>query len=291
MSEESTAEAPRGAAATAPRTGLRRVLDYQEDLAPVSLIWIVSLIQIALFFSPWPHWVVAICVLLLMPVQQLSRAILHYHYHRNMFRVWWLNRVFEVQNFLCSGLSPYQFTLHHVLGHHNEYFDPVTEPLRWKRPDGKIMGNLEFLVKGTINLYAVPVRIGPRYPRIYRRFKAGLVFCLALLALLTALNPARALIVYLGPMFIILVDIIRLNWWHHVGLESDDHLTASRNDVTRFYNWVTFNSGYHTAHHVKPTLHWSRLPALHAELADRIPAEMNQAEKSAPPFIRRPLWG
>ncbi|HEV2852180.1 MAG TPA: fatty acid desaturase [Thermoanaerobaculia bacterium] len=37
---------------------------------------------------------------------------------------------------------------------------------------------------------------------------------------------------------------------------------------------MTFNSGYHTAHHVKPGLHWSRLPEFHRQLRDRIPAEL-----------------
>jgi beta-carotene hydroxylase len=37
---------------------------------------------------------------------------------------------------------------------------------------------------------------------------------------------------------------------------------------------MTFNSGYHTAHHVNPGLHWSRLPEFHHQLRDRIPAEL-----------------
>jgi hypothetical protein len=39
----------------------------------------------------------------------------------------------------------------------------------------------------------------------------------------------------------------------------------------RSYNILTGNLGYHTAHHVKPKLHWSKLPEFHATIADRIP--------------------
>ena len=38
-------------------------------------------------------------------------------------------------------------------------------------------------------------------------------------------------------------------------------------------NILTGNLGYHTAHHLRPGLHWSKLPAFHARIADKIPAE------------------
>jgi fatty acid desaturase len=47
---------------------------------------------------------------------------------------------------------------------------------------------------------------------------------------------------------------------------------ADEEDLALLYNLVTFNSGYHTAHHAG--LHWSRLPEFHRQLRDRIPAEL-----------------
>jgi fatty acid desaturase len=50
----------------------------------------------------------------------------------------------------------------------------------------------------------------------------------------------------------------------------------SRNFVSKFGNWLVFNAGYHAAHHDKPGLHWSLLPAAHAEIAARIDPSLNQ---------------
>jgi fatty acid desaturase len=94
------------------------------------------------------------------------------------------------------------------------------------------------------------------------------------LAVLLYLDPLKALIVFIGPMLLAVFNVARLGFEQHAGLEMDDHLHASRNIESRLYNLVTFNSGYHTAHHVKPGLHWSRLPEFHHQLRDQIPAEL-----------------
>jgi fatty acid desaturase len=90
------------------------------------------------------------------------------------------------------------------------------------------------------------------------------------------LNRAYEVILFLQtgtPPYLITL-VARLGYDQHAGLDLDDHLNASRNIESRFYNLVTFNSGYHTAHHVKPGLHWSKLPEFHRQIRDGIPAEL-----------------
>jgi len=38
---------------------------------------------------------------------------------------------------------------------------------------------------------------------------------------------------------------------------------GARNFVGPVINYLTFNNGYHTIHHMYPTMHWSRLPEEH----------------------------
>jgi fatty acid desaturase len=97
---------------------------------------------------------------------------------------------------------------------------------------------------------------------------------LAVVALLIWLDPAKAMIVFVGPMLLAIFNVARLGFDQHAGLGLDDDLHASRNNEGRIYNLVTFNSGYHTVHHMKPWLHWSRLPEFHRQVRDQIPAEL-----------------
>ena len=59
---------------------------------------------------------------------------------------------------------------------------------------------------------------------------------------------------------------------HHSGLNTDEPVKASRNIIeSEWYNRLTGNLGYHTAHHIKFGLHWSRLPRIHEKYKADIP--------------------
>jgi fatty acid desaturase len=65
--------------------------------------------------------------------------------------------------------------------------------------------------------------------------------------------------------------LITFNLLQHQDLEQDDPWQNSRNLTDRWTNLLFFNVGFHTAHHLRPTLHWSDLPDFHArEVAPRI---------------------
>jgi fatty acid desaturase len=61
---------------------------------------------------------------------------------------------------------------------------------------------------------------------------------------------------------------------HHSGLNVNNEFEASFNNLNRWYNLFTGNLGYHTAHHHRGGLHWSKLPKLHAQIADKIPEHL-----------------
>lgn len=252
----------------------KKILRYPEDRWPLAYTAMVLAVQLSLFFWVENLWILALCVLLFQPVQAVAIACNHYQHHINVFTVRSLNRAYEVILFLQTGTPPYLITLHHNLGHHPHYLEPEQDTLRWQRSGGSPRSFVECLVKNFVGHLTWTIALGRRYPKVYRRLKIMTAVSLMPLSALIYLDPVRAMIVFVGPMLLAILNVARLGYDQHAGLDLDDHFGASRNNESSLYNLVTFNSGYHTAHHVKPGLHWSRLPELHSQLRDQIPAEL-----------------
>jgi fatty acid desaturase len=85
------------------------------------------------------------------------------------------------------------------------------------------------------------------------------------------LDPVKALILFVLPMPIMHIGLLDNTYMQHSDLDLSSDFTASRNSTSRLYNFISWNLGYHTAHHIKPNLHWSKLPAYHDSIKQQIP--------------------
>jgi len=79
---------------------------------------------------------------------------------------------------------------------------------------------------------------------------------------------------FLLPWYALIAVITRyVDYLNHYGCDerSPNVYARANNSVNRSFNRGCHNFGYHTAHHLRPTAHWTELPAIHAAIADRIP--------------------
>jgi fatty acid desaturase len=90
------------------------------------------------------------------------------------------------------------------------------------------------------------------------------------MAVLFLLDWRKALLFFFIPQQVALFSIQVVNYLQHIETDAYSEWNHSRNFVSRTLNTLLFNNGYHTVHHLKPGVHWSALPRLHAEHAQQI---------------------
>jgi fatty acid desaturase len=247
---------------------------FSADRLPVILVLVSSAIDFGVYFSVdnvW--WLVGYTLLMILP-KGLIGAWNHHHQHTKTFHATALNRILEFFYALHTGVTTNLWALHHNLGHHQNYLDQTRDESRWKRADGTKMGVIEYTLIVTGTAYYRGFKVGKKFPRVQRNFVIFGILTLFGIIALCLYRPLPALFVFVLPMVISLLFTVWVTYDHHSGLDTDDPFKASYNNTSHLYNLLTGNLGYHTAHHFRQGLHWSKLPELHRRLESQIPPEL-----------------
>ncbi len=252
------------------------ILKYKADRGPITYAVTLFIIRLAIWGLATP----LVCALGVIPLTVLGMFVApinHHHPHLNSFRAAWLNRLYDLVLALQTGVGPYNWVLHHNLGHHLNYLNqpPHERPdeSRWTRPDGSQMGRLEYSIDLLLHYQIDIVRVGLRNPKYFRSFLLMKLPLWSLIGVGLWLRPLETALVFLLPAFLTLFHTIWATYEHHAGCPNNNHLDASVNRDNRIYNTLTGNLGLHTAHHKRPGLHWSLLPELHKKIRHQIPEE------------------
>jgi len=263
----------------ASRSGLFR---YEADRIPTLVIVAMCLLDVVVYFSINNPYIVVIWMILGLGPKLAICAWNHHHQHVLTFRSKFLNRALEVVYALLTGISTNVWVLHHVLGHHVNYLDQTKDESAWKDRKGREMGMWRYTFTIAITSYWRAFQVGRNHRRYQREFLSAGTVVVALVATLMWFKPFNAACLFLIPMVLGLIETCWATYFHHAGLDTDNHFEASNNVMNRWYNVFTGNLGYHTAHHIKPGLHWSKLPEFHATIAHKIPLHLYR--EPCPPF-------
>ena len=251
---------------------------YWADKRSVAFL----LLLCGLFFVQWTgvlhHWLLLALTCVLAFVACIAK---HNHIHCPTFtrRRW--NRAWEYLLGFCTGQSTAAIIPVHNERHHAQ---SQTEA-------DFVRSSLVDFRQNWLNLAVFPlvvVRLVHRnkssdisrwrkekrdlYSRVQRERAAVLIF----VAVLLLLNW-RATLIYFGiPWLFGQWAIVAINLVQHQDCDHASVYDHSRNITGRFINWLFLNNGFHTAHHLKPSLHWSRLPEFHRlQVQPHIRPELN----------------
>lgn len=247
---------------------------HKEDRLPVIIISMLTVLDFILYFIV-DNFFIFFCYFLVMLLPKgVICAWNHHHQHLFTFRNHALNRLLELAYALHTGVTTNLWRLHHVLGHHLNFLDQEKDESRWQRKDGTEMGVVEYTLDVALTAYPRGYSVGKRYPKQLKPFVIFSVITFIVVAALVWYKPAAGLMLFVLPMAASLLFTAYVTYEHHSGLDTQNEFEASYNNLNPVYNILTGNLGYHTAHHHKQGVHWSKLPELHASIESKIPGNL-----------------
>ena len=245
---------------------------HKADQIPVAIFSLFFLADIIIYFTidnPW--FVAAWFVASIWPKGNIC-AWNHHHQHNVTFKSTLLNRSLELIYGFQTGVTTKGWLLHHVLGHHKNYLHQEIDESRWMNKDGTTKSEIgyTFEVAGT-SLYRI-IQVGRNHKRHLNDFLMMNFVIVVVLGLLFWHNWYNTLFLFFLPMVVGLLLTSWATFHHHSDLDTKNEFESSRNILDSFYNLMTGNLGYHTAHHIKQGLHWSKVPEFHGTIEHLIPA-------------------
>jgi fatty acid desaturase len=264
-----------------------------SDIWPCIITAAIFCLQLTALFVPI-LWSVLLAFLILF-FCGTTAAFQHHHGHCAVFTNKRTNEILDSIMSFQSGITPYAWVLHHNIGHHGNYMNQFpqkqNEPIdasNWSREDGSVMTRWEYVWYNRIRMHARCSDIGSKARKIFRKYtifrRIHFVLSAALITLGILVGGIQGLVAAIIVFTIIpqlmVLFVFETTYDHHSGLFTDNKHEASRNILGSFYNFFRLNLGFHTAHHIKPGLHWSELPTYHVSIEQKIPEELMDRSES-----------
>jgi fatty acid desaturase len=260
------------------------ILRYGVDMWPVGLVLVSTMTSALPFIHSFPTWQLALIWAAVAYLRTFCAFVQHNHAHLSVFRQPLLNRVFDAVLTLNTGYPTAIWQLHHILGHHRDFLDPDRDVARTTHVRSRArMSRWVYALRGNLTVLRDSIRIGLAGREVGRRtllvkLALELVVQILLTVLFFLVNPWLALLFFVVPN--VLTGF--LVWWesypHHLDLPLTGPFDSSITVEAPDYNFMTFNIGHHTAHHQKPTLHWSLLPEQTAKIRHLIHSSCIKAD-------------
>jgi fatty acid desaturase len=218
-------------------------------------------------------------------------VVTHNFLHTPFFRRKWLNRAFPVLNSANLILPQVLYKYHH-LTHHQYANDPIrngttldpSSTFRYGK-DGQQEGFVSYSAlglfrDGTSTAYREAITHGQRSQ--FWMELAAVVFT----AVLWIVIDWRWFLLAFVPTFYAgwFLALLENYYEHHRATDPDSRLADSVSYYGRWYNLMMFNEGYHQEHHLKPHLHWTRRPQVHAEWKGKF-TDAGAYEARRPPLL------
>jgi fatty acid desaturase len=250
-----------------PRTLLR----HPEDLRSIAFVALYGVLAV----SGWLIWpkstpLLALWVVLTSLSSWIVAVITHNTVHAPVFHKRFYNQLFQVWLSLSYGFPVSEFLPGHNLSHH-KFTQKGADLMRTTkvRFGWNVLNAVAFVptvaFSVTLANFEFAAKMGKTKPMWLRQLRVETAIVWAVKAGLLFLDWRKALLFVVIPHLFAVWGITAVNYVQHDGCDEDHPYNHSRNFVGKWFNWLTFNNGYHGMHHIQPGLHWSLLAKAHEE--------------------------
>ncbi len=247
-----------------------KMLRYQADIR--------TLFTVAFYFAvaipPWllweemsrmqaTLWVVVNCLM-----SFICAIIVHNSIHVPVFRMRWMNRIFQIILSFTYGHSTSAYVPGHNFSHH-KYTQSPKDAIRTSKMRFRInlLNQLFFFFAMSGAILSGEIRFAKKMyrerPKWFWQYALEMGLVIGAKIVLLIVNWQCFLLFVFIPHQYAAWGIVGTNYFQHDGCDENDEYNHSRNFTGKILNWLLFNNGYHGAHHIKPGLHWSLLPEFH----------------------------
>ena len=203
------------------------------------------------------------------------QCVAHNIIHNSFFRFETMNRVMSALNTLALGVPQSLYRIHH-LNHHRYNSDlpdlktgevgDRSSIYRFSKKRGQPESILAYSALSPFRtefgfLYEGAVRIGTGW-----QVWLETLFLLGFFAAIALLNWRFFTFFYLPVWYLGQAAAFAENYLEHYRAIPGNRLTDSVSSYHPVYNFVWFNNGYHQEHHLKPQVHWTKIPEVKAEM-------------------------
>ncbi len=257
-------------------------LRHSADARPVGTVLCAVALLIAPHFIAVPLWLAPLWIAGAVVLCCCCHVVVHNHTHRPMFVHLRANYAFNLVASVARGHCVSDIFLPHNINHHREQGGPddwIAPAIGGRGPG--LLRLFHFTYRASWNMVSNRMRMGEAGRRMLPEpFRTSIRWekkWLPAVVIVSLLHDWQITLLFQGiPWAGSLIWLVAINLFQHDGCDPGSKYAHSRNFVGWFANWLFFNNGYHTVHHLYPGMHWTLAPELHARLLERIPQTLNE---------------
>jgi beta-carotene hydroxylase len=248
------------------------LLRYKADYRTLFLIFSYFLIAYSgyiLFNFEFMKWYIVLPWFMLSCMMAfIMAAIVHNTIHCPIFTRKKWNKAFQLVLSLSYGHSVSAYVPGHNLSHHKQS-QTQKDTIRTYRArfSWHLLNQLFFFFIIAPEIVQQEKQWAEKMktekPSWYKQYRIELYLVMSIKILLLILNWKAAILFIWVPHFYGTWGILSTNIFQHDGCDENHPYNHTRTFKSFLLNFLTCNNGYHGAHHDKPGMHWSLLPAYH----------------------------